>query len=175
MSGHNKWSQIKRKKEATDAKKSQVFSRLVKEISVQAKLAGGNTSSPGLATAIRKAREANMPADNIERAIKKGTDSKENMEHIIYEGYAPGGIGVVIEALTSNRNKASQEIRHVFTKYGGALGAQGSVTWGFEKSEQGWLPTMTVPADDETLEILSKIVDELEESEEVQEVFTNAE
>ncbi|PCI20458.1 YebC/PmpR family DNA-binding transcriptional regulator [Candidatus Wolfebacteria bacterium] len=175
MSGHNKWSKIKHKKAATDAVKSKIFSKLVRLITVEAKLSGGDTNSPGLRMAMDKARAANMPSDNIDRAIKKANESSENMENVTYEAYGPGGVGLIIEGLTSNRNKAAAEIRHILSKNNASLGAQGSVSWGFTKENMEWKPSTTIDLSDEDLEKLSKLVDALEDNDEVQEVFTNAE
>lgn len=174
MSGHNKWSKIKHKKAATDAKKSQMFSKLVRLIQMEAKKAGGDKEAPGLKTAIEKAHKENMPNDNIERAIKKATEMKESLENVVYEAYGPGGVGIIIEGLTDNRNRISSEIKHILSKNNSALGAQGSVTWGFNKTNEGWIPNTTMDLSDSDLEKLSKLVDELEENEDVQEVFTNA-
>lgn len=176
MAGHNKWSKIKRQKEKTDAQKSKIFGKMVRLITVEAKKAGGNLQSPGLKNAIEKAREANVPNDNIERAIKKSTESNTQMESIIYEAYGPGGCGLVIEALTENKNKASQEIKHILSRNGFSLAGIGSVTWAFQKTpNMEWIPTTTIPLSDEDGEKLSILVDELEENDEVQNVYTNAE
>lgn len=175
MSGHNKWCQIKRQKEKTDAKKSQIFSKMAKMISVEAKLAGSNRDAPGLKSAIEKARAANVPNDNIERAIKKASESGAGMETITYEAYGPGGVAMIIECLTNNRNKAAQEVKFILSKYGSGLGGIGSVTWAFEKNHSGWVPKTTMPLENTDLENLEKLVDELEANEEVQEVYTNAE
>lgn len=175
MSGHNKWSKIKRKKEVTDARKSQIFSKLVRFITVEAKKSGGDTSAPGLRLAIDKAREANMPNENIERAIKKATEPGAAMEAITYEAYGPGGAGLIIECLTDNRNKAAQEVKHILSKNGGALGAIGSVTWGFVRKDGAWTPSNTVPLADDDAVKLETLIDELEGNDEVQEVYTNAE
>ncbi|MEK7175456.1 MAG: YebC/PmpR family DNA-binding transcriptional regulator, partial [Patescibacteria group bacterium] len=115
MSGHSKWSTIKHKKELTDAKKSKIFSKLVRFISVEAKLAGGK-ESPGLRAAIEKAKKVNMPAENIERAIKKANESSANMENISYEAYGPGGVGIIIETLTDNKNRTAQDIKFILSK-----------------------------------------------------------
>jgi YebC/PmpR family DNA-binding regulatory protein len=176
MAGHNKWSKIKRQKEKTDGQKSKIFGKLVRMITAELKKAGGNTSSPGVKNAIQKAKEANVPNDNIERAIKKSTESGAEMETIIYESYGPGGCGLIIEALTENRNKAAQEIKHILSKHGFSLAGIGSVTWAFQKNnEMEWIPTTTIPLSDEDGEKLSLLVDELEENDEVQSVYTNAE
>ena len=174
MSGHNKWSKIKHKKAITDAKKSKIFSKIVRLITVEAKKSGGDKEAPGLRLAIEKAKQANMPSDNVDRAIKKASESPENMEHVTYEAYGPSGVGLVIEGLTDNRNKASAEIKHILSKNNASLGAQGSVTWGFTKEGSEWKPNTTIDLSDSDLEKLSKLVDELEENDEVQEVFTNA-
>ena len=174
MSGHNKWSQIKRTKGASDAKKSQIFGKLSRMISVQVKLAKGDLKSNAVISAIEKAKAADMPKDTIDRAISKATEAKD-LETILYEAYGPGGVGIIIEALTDNRNKAAQEIRHILSKNGFALGAIGSVMWGFQKEDGELKPTMTVPVSDEDMTLLEKLVNDLEASDEVQEVITNAE
>jgi len=173
MAGHNKWTQIKRQKGASDAKRAQLFGKLSRMISTQVK-ASGDKTSPLVRAAIEKARAADMPMDTIERAISKATEAK-NLETIMYEAYGPGGVGLLIEALTDSRNRAAQEIRHILSKNGFALGAIGSVIWGFEKKEGTLTPTMTVALSDKDAELLEKLVDDLEASEEVQEVITNAE
>ncbi len=178
MSGHNKWSQIKHKKDITDAKKSKIFSKLVRFISVEAKLSGGK-DSPGLRAAVEKAKKVNMPSENIERAIKKASEGGEQMESITYEAYGPGGVGIIIDTLTDSRNRTVQDIKHILTKNGFVLGAVGSVVWSFskEKTNEGliWKPNMFIPASDTDIELLDKIVDELEENDDVQDVYTNAE
>jgi YebC/PmpR family DNA-binding regulatory protein len=137
MSGHSKWSSIKHKKGATDAKRGKVFTRLIKEITVAARMGGGGdpASNPRLRTAIQAAKNENMPKDNIERAIKKGTGELEgvNYEESIYEGYGPGGAAVFIESLTDNKNRAVADIRYIFSKNGGNLGENGCVAWMFDK------------------------------------------
>ncbi len=177
MAGHNKWSKIKNKKAVTDAYKAKVFSKLVRAITVESKLAKGDTNSPGLRTAIDKARAENVPSDNIERAIKKGLGGDSGaMEKIIYEAYGPGGCALIIEAMTDNRNKAAQEIKHILSKNGFELAVPGSASWAFEKSsEKGWLPKVSAPISESDGEKLNSLIEELEENEEVQEVFTNAE
>ena len=136
MAGHSKWAQIKHKKAVVDAKRGKLFSKLAKEISVAAKLGGGDPSmNPRLRTAIEKAKEANMPQDNIKRAIQKGTGELPGMayEEAIYEGYGPGGVAMLIEVLTDNKNRTVSEIRHLLSKHGGSLGEAGCVSWIFEK------------------------------------------
>lgn len=174
MAGHNKWTQIKRQKGASDAKRSQLFGKLSRMISSQVKVASGDRNAAAVQAAIEKARAADMPLDTIERAISKATEQKD-LETIIYEAYGPGGTGMVIEVLTDSRNRAAQEVRHALSKNGFTLGAIGSVMWGFKKEEGALMPTMTLPLSDEDAELLSKLVDDLEALEDVQEVTTNAE
>ncbi len=136
MSGHSKWSTIKRKKGAVDAKRGKLFTKLIREIASAAGLGGGDpTGNPRLRLVIEKARAANMPKDNIERAIKKGTGAgdAEHYEQVTYEGYGPGGVAVLVDALTDNRKRTAGEVRHVFSKYGGNLGASGCVAYLFER------------------------------------------
>ena len=136
MSGHNKWSTIKHKKGAADAKRGKVFTKIIKEISVAAKLGGGDpAANPRLRTAIDKAKGENMPKDNIERAIKKGTGGMEgvNYEETTYEGYGPGGVAVLVEVMTDNRNRTVSDVRSTFTKCNGNMGETGCVSWIFDK------------------------------------------
>lgn len=175
MAGHNKWSKIKRQKGAEDAARSKLFGKLVRMITVEAKKAGGNLSSPGLQTAIKKAKDVNMPSDTIDRAIKKSNDNSAAMEPITYEAYGPGGCALVIEALTDNRNKAAQEVKFILSKHGFSLAGIGAATWAFQKTAEGWVPHTTVPISDEDGTVLQNLIEELEDNDEVQEVFTNAE
>ncbi len=137
MSGHSKWSSIKHKKGAADAKRGKLFSKLARAITVAARDGGGDTDgNPALATAVQKAREASMPKDKIQKAIDTGTGAGADsaaIERILYEGYGPAGVAVLVEALTDNRNRASAEIRFAFSSHGGSLGEPGSVAWIFEK------------------------------------------
>jgi YebC/PmpR family DNA-binding regulatory protein len=136
MSGHNKWSTIKHKKGAADAKRGKLFSKIIKEISIAARMGGGDPEgNPRLRTAVNAARAANMPKDNVEKAIKRGTGEIEgvNYEEIIYEGYGPGGVAVLVEVLTDNKNRTVAEVRHIFEKYNGNLGESGCVSWMFKK------------------------------------------
>ncbi|KKS45284.1 hypothetical protein A3I25_00360 [Candidatus Nomurabacteria bacterium RIFCSPLOWO2_02_FULL_42_17] len=175
MSGHNKWSKIKRKKEAGDAKKGQVFSKLVRLITMEAKKCGGDANAPALRAAVEKARAENMPADNIERAIKKGKEPGENLEKITYEAYGPGGVGLIIEVLTDNKNRAVQEIKHLLSENGGNLSGPGSVVWAFKKENDEWVPQSTVPIPEEDGQKLSELIKKLENIDDVQEVHANAE
>ncbi|HEX2059538.1 MAG TPA: YebC/PmpR family DNA-binding transcriptional regulator [Thermoanaerobaculia bacterium] len=136
MSGHSKWSTIKHKKGAADAKRGKIFTRILKEMTVAARLGGGDPAgNPRLRAAVAEAKANNMPKDNIERAIKRGTGELEGAtyEEITYEGYGPGGVAIIVEALTDNTNRTTPEIRHIFEKNGGNLGTPGSVRFQFEK------------------------------------------
>jgi len=177
MSGHNKWSKIKHKKAASDAKKSQEFSKLMKLVTSEAKKSGGNRESPSLKATIEKAKKANVPKENIERAIKKAEDQGSNLEAITYESYGPGGSAIIIEALTDNRNKAAAEIKHILSKHGYSLASPGSATWAFGKdiTENLWQATSKIKLSEGDDEKLSDLVSDLEDNDEVQEVFTNAE
>ena len=176
MSGHNKFSKIKHLKAKNDSQKSKQFSKFVRLITVEAKAAKGNLNSPGLAAAIEKARKENMPNDTIDRAVKKAiSDNSAAMESIIYESYGPGGVAILIETLTDNRNRAAQEVKHALSKNGFELASPGSASWAFQKANGSWTATMTMPLEDADIETLSKLVEELENLEDVQEIFTNAE
>ena len=163
MSGHSKWSSIKHKKAATDAKRGQLFTKLARAITVAAREGGGDPDANfTLAAAIEKARGYSMPKDNIQRAIDRGTGAGgagEQIDRAVYEGYGPGGVAVLVEALTDNRNRTSAELRHAFDKHGGSLGEPGSVAWQFEKKgvvlvsadrygEEDLLPAIDAGADD---------------------------
>jgi YebC/PmpR family DNA-binding regulatory protein len=179
MAGHSKWSQIKHKKVVTDAKKSKIFSKIVRMLSSEARIAKGDKNTPGLRAVIEKAKAVNMPGENIDRAIKKATEPGAIMESIIYESYGPGGVGIIIEALTENKNKAAAEIKHILLNHSCTLASIGSVTWAFERkiTDQGlvWEPTTTIPLSNEDSDILEALINELENNDEVQEVFTNVE
>jgi transcriptional/translational regulatory protein YebC/TACO1 len=175
MSGHNKFSKIKRLKAKNDAQKSAVFSKLSKMLQIEAKKAGGNLESSGVKAAIAKAKSFDMPNDKIENALKKATGADINMENITYEAYGPGGVAVVIEALTSNKNKAAQEIKHILSLNGTTLAGQGSALWAFKRNVEGWEPTVMTKVSEADSDILQKLIDDLENNDEVQEVYTNAE
>ena len=176
MAGHNKWSKIKRQKAGTDAAKAKIFGKLSRAITIAAKLGSG------LDQAIAKAREFNMPNDNIDRAVKKATEAgSSQLESITYEAYGPGGCALIIEALTANRNKAAQEIKFILSEHGTQLASQGSASWAFAQEKDpstglgvNWKPTMGVPLSPEDEQKLGALIDALEENDEVQEVFTNA-
>lgn len=175
MAGHNKWSKIKRKKEISDAKKSKIFSKLSQLISFESRKVSGNVNSPSLKAVIDQAKSFNMPSDNIDRAIKKGMGGDgSSLESVVYEAYGPGGVALIIEGLTGNKNKASGEIKHILGKHGGTLGAIGSVTWAFDKKGGVWEPKNTIPLSKSESDALENLVEELENNDEVQDVSTNA-
>jgi YebC/PmpR family DNA-binding regulatory protein len=152
MAGHSKWAQIKHKKAHTDAKRGKVFTKIVKEISVAARLGGGDPEgNPRLRSAIEKAKEVNMPSENIKRAIMKGTGELPGTtyEEITYEGYGPGGVAILIETLTDNKNRTVSEIRHILSKNGGNMGEAGCVSWIFEK--KGYILVEKTKVDEDTL------------------------
>ena len=152
MSGHSKWSSIKHKKAATDAKRGKIFTKLIKEITVAARMGGGDIeANPRLRTAVAAGRSENMPKENIERAIKKGTGELEgvNYEEITYEGYGPGGAAVLIESLTDNKNRTVADIRSIFGKNGGNLGENGCVAWMFD--QKGYIAVESKSVDEEAL------------------------
>src|SRR5579859_826302 len=138
MSGHSKWATIKHKKAATDAKRGKVFTRLIKEITIAARNGGDPDGNPRLRTAILAAKNVSMPADNIKKAIMRGTGELEGgqIDEVLFEGYGPGGAAVLVSVATDNRNRTVSEIRHIFSKNGGNLGEQGSVAWMFERKSQ---------------------------------------
>lgn len=152
MSGHSKWSTIKHKKAAKDAKRGKIFSKIIKEVTVAAKLGGGDiNANPRLRTAVNNAKQQSMPNDNIERAIKKGTGELEGVdyEEIQYEGYGPGGVAILVNVMTDNRNRTVSEIRRVFSKHGGNMGESGCVAWMFSK--RGQIAVEKSNADEERL------------------------
>lgn len=238
MSGHSKWATIKHAKGIADAKRGQMFTKFIKEISIAARMGGGDpAANPRLRTAILKAKAASMPKDNIERAIKKGTgeDSGKAYEELVYEGFGPGGVAILAEVLTDNKNRAAADVRNIFDKNGGNLGTSGSVSRmfsrkgtieydaekvsedevmevaleagaddivnedniitvttdpssfekvlealqgkGFESlsAEVGMVPEMNTPVDGEVAKKVQKLIDKLEENDDVQNVYTNVE
>ncbi len=176
MSGHSKWSQIKHQKSATDAAKSRIFARHARLIAFESKKAKGNLSDPSLSVAIARAKATNMPKDNIERAIAKGIAKDSGvLEHIIYEAYVPGGGAIIIDALTDNKNRTTQEIKHLLSLNRVELAGLGAASWAFTKTGGGYVPNeplIGIAGADE--ERLSVILETLDEHCDVQRVFTNA-
>jgi YebC/PmpR family DNA-binding regulatory protein len=174
MAGHSKWAQIKRQKSVTDAARSRVFSRYARLIALESKKAGGVLTSPSLAAAITRAKAANMPKENIERAIAKGM-SKESgeLEQIIYEVYGPGGTAMLINTLTDNRNRTTQELKHLLSLYEIEVSAPGAASWAFTKQGGAYTPNeplIEIGSDEERLQ---KILEALDAHDDVQEIFTN--
>lgn len=232
MSGHSKWSTIKHQKGAKDAKRAKLFTKLARPIMVAAREGGSDMEmNAALRTAVTAAKAANMPKDNIERAIKRGTGEMEGAElvEIRYEGYAPGGVAIMVDAITDNRNRTASAVKHLFTKYGGSLGGPGAVAWMFEQKgvirvegnedetlqltaieagaedvrvEEGgltiltppqdlesvkaaldiepdfagldWIASQTAEADEDTITKASKLIEALEDSDDVNDVYSNA-
>jgi len=175
MSGHNKWSKIKNKKGAEDAKKSKIFSRCSKLITSESKKCNGDVNSPGLATVIEMAKRENMPKDTIERAVKKGTEAGTlALDPVVYETYGPGGTAIIIEGLTDNKNRTAAEIRHTLSKSGLELASPGAASWAFTKEGRDWVAHTTVELNEKDGEKLGNLIDALEESDDVQGVYTNA-
>src|SRR5450631_3987644 len=201
MSGHSKWHSIKHKKAIVDARRGQHFTKLARAVTVAARDGGGDPDgNPALALAIQKARDASMPKDNIERAIAKGTGSgvdADQIETVLYEGYGPGGVALLIEALTDNRNRTGADVRHAFSKHGGSLGEPGSVAYLFDKkgtividaarysedelmaavemesAEMAYRPSSLVPIDEAHAGKLMRLIETLEENDDVEAVHAN--
>jgi len=175
MSGHNKWSQIKNKKGVTDAKRSKLFTMLVRQITIEARNAGGNREFPSLKAAIQRAKVENMPADNIERAVQKGFGAgADSYEEVIYEAYGPAGVAMIIVGITDNKNRTTPEIKHILSNHNGNLGAQGSVMWAFEKKDGKWEAKNLMELSGDDQEKVLSLIEELENHDDVKEVFHNA-
>ena len=190
MSGHSKWATTKHKKAAIDAKRGKLFAKLIKNIEIAARMGGGDPDgNPSLYDAIYKAKKASMPADNIKRAVKRGSGEEAggaNYEDIVYEGYAPAGVGLIIECLTDNRNRAAAEVRSTLTKGNGSLATSGSVSFNFERKGQIEVPSEGVDFDDmvmrpknevslslEDAQKVSKLIDNLDDLDDVQNIYAN--
>jgi YebC/PmpR family DNA-binding regulatory protein len=175
MSGHNKWSKIKHKKAASDAQKSKVFSKHAALIAVEAKKAKGDVNSPGLAAAIERAKKDSMPKENIDRAVAKGKNAEgDALAEVLYETFGPGGTAILITAVTDNSNRTTPEMRHLLKEAGYALGATGSASWAFTKTEAGYVPQNRMDLSDEDGEKLATLIETLSEHDDVQDIFTTA-
>ncbi len=177
MSGHSKWSQIKRQKAVTDSARSRIFSRLARLITVEAKKSGGNLSDPALSAAIARAKVANMPKDNIERAVAKGSSKDAGeLEKVVYEAYGPSGVAIIVEALTDNKNRTTQELKHLLSKNGVDLAPPGAASWAFSKNPAGEFspnePLNDIAGEDE--EKLLALLTLLDDHDDTQAVYTNA-
>jgi YebC/PmpR family DNA-binding regulatory protein len=178
MSGHSKWSTIKRKKGAADAKRSNMFAKLLRAVEVAAREGGGSVDgNMTLASAVEKAKDASVPNENIERAIKRGTGELEGgarYEEVAYEGYGPGGVAMFVECLTDNRNRTAQEVRHAFTRNGGNLGETGSTAWMFQRRGVVQIEKTAAPDEDKLLEIaLEAGAEDLADAESTWEIRTD--
>ncbi len=176
MSGHSKWATIKHKKALVDAKKGKVFSKLAHLLTVESRLAKGDENSPSLKTIIEKAKAANMPKENIERAIAKGAGvGGTSSEQITYEMYGPGGVALLIETFTDNRNRTVAELKHLVSKLGYQLAEPGAASWAFTKEGMEWNATTTIPLSEEDRKKLSILLTALEEHDDVEYVYSNLE
>lgn len=174
MSGHNKFSKIKHKKANTDAKKSKLFSRYSKLITIESKKCNGDVNSASLAKAIELAKKENVTKDVIDKAVTKGTDSTAaDLEAVMYEAYGPGGSALVVTALTDNKNRAAAEVRHIFSKAGFELASPGSALWAFSKTDDGYVAQTPLELSDNDMQKMVNLYDALEENEDVQNVYTN--
>lgn len=173
MSGHNKWSKIKHKKATTDAQKSKLFGKAAKVITVESKRCGGDKDDPGLKTAIENAKSVNMPSQNIERAIQRGTDTNAAViESITYEAYGPGGCAILIDTLTDNRNRTAQEIRHILAEHNTTISAPGSASWAFTRKNGEVTANQTIPLSEEDTKKLETLVSDLLDQDDTKEVNT---
>ncbi len=173
MSGHSKWANIKRKKEVVDAKKGKIFSKIVREITVAARAGGGDiNANPTLRAAVEKARASNLPKDKIDRAIAKGAGNLPGVtfSEVTYEGYGPGGVAIMVECMTDNKNRTVSEVRSTFNKSGGSLADAGSVAYAFS----GRLPAFKIPLNDTDLEKLYELLELLRELDDTVDVYHNA-
>lgn len=174
MSGHNKFSKIKHKKASSDAKKSKVFSRYSKLITLESKKCNGDANSASLARAIELAKKENVPKDVIEKAIKKGTDATAaSLEGVMYEAYGPGGSAIIITALTDNKNRTAAEIRHSFSKAGYELATPGAASWAFNKTGEGYVAQTPMELSEDDMEKMVNLYDALDEHDDVQNIYTN--
>lgn len=174
MSGHNKWSKIKRKKGVLDSKRSKVFSKHARLIASEVKRANGDTSSAIVLAAVERAKADSMPNENIERALQKGSTDGVVMDEVVFEAFGPGGSALIIVAQTDNNNRTSQEIKHLFSKEGYVLGSPGSASWAFLKANGQYTPTAPLTLSDEDGEKLANLIEILEDHDDVQDVFTSA-
>lgn len=178
MSGHSRWSTIKHKKGAADAKRGKVFTRLIKEMTVAARLGGGDPNgNPRLRAAVSEAKANNMPKDTIERAIKRGTGEMEGVtyEEVTYEGYGPGGVAIIVEAVTDNSHRTTPEVRHIFEKHGGNLGTPGSVKFQFDRKGYFAIEKKAVDEDKLMEIVLEAGADDLQTNPDAHEVYTTPE
>jgi len=178
MAGHSKWANIKHRKARSDAKRGKVFTRIAKELTIAARDGGGDPDANSrLRLVVQQARAANMPNDNIDRAIRRGTGELEgvNYEEIMLEGYGPGGIGILIECVTDNRNRSVSEVRHILTRHGGSMADAGSVAWNFERKSVISIARNDMSEDDVLLAVIDAGAEDVKEEEDTFEVFASPE
>lgn len=176
MAGHNKWSKVKHKKAAADARKSAVFSKYARLIALESRRARGDIQSPSLKRVIEKAKKENMPQENITRAIQKGAGGAEqDLFEVIYEVYGPGGAAMILEGITDNKNRTGAEIKHLLATYGCELAAPGSALWAFKKDGDARIATSTISLHESDRERMDALIEELRNHDDIQEVYTNAE
>lgn len=175
MAGHNKWSKIKHKKAATDAVRGKVFSKHSALITMEVKKSGGVTDAANVIAAIDRAKRDSMPKDNIERAISKGQGAgADALQEVMFEGYGPGGVPLLIAAVTDNNNRTAPEVKHIFSKAGLELGVPGSAGWAFTKTDEGYIPNTPIELDDEIGEKLADFIEKIEDQDDVTDVWTGA-
>jgi YebC/PmpR family DNA-binding regulatory protein len=175
MAGHSKWAKLKHTKGKTDTQKAKLFSKLVRFITIEVKKTKGDTTAPGVRAAVEKARAANMPSDNIERALSKASGEGAELEQVIYEAYGPGGCALIVEGYTDSRNRTSQELKRLFSLNGGSLANPGAALWAFSKTAEGTLEALSpIELSDEDSQKLATLVEALEEHDDVNEIYTNA-
>ncbi len=176
MSGHNKWAQIKRQKGANDSSKAVLWGKIGKRIAVESKKSNGDVNAANLRTIIETAKKANMPKDTIERAVQKGISADaQSLDAITYETYGPGGAAIIIETLTDSRNRTAQEIKHLLSELGLSLASPGSALWAFEKTGAEYVAKTTVPLSAEDDAKLMELMEKIDEHDDVEAVYTNAE
>lgn len=174
MSGHNKWSKIKHKKAAADAEKSKVFSRHAQTIAAEVRTAGGDTAAANVQAAVERAKKDSMPKENIDRALARGSGAGADYQEIIFEGFGPGGVGILIITETDNNNRTAPEIKHIFTKHGCSLGVPGSAAWAFVKTADGYESVAPLQPSAAEGEKLGLLIDALLQHDDVQAVYTTA-
>lgn len=174
MAGHNKWKQIKHKKAVTDGKKSKSFSLLSKMITVEAKRVGGNTNDPNLRSLLERARAINMPNDNINRAIERAISNANTVEEVLYEGYGPGGLALILEGVTDSKNRTTQEIKFLLKDHRGSLSTANSVLWAFTKGSDGYQPVSKISLSEADKLTTLALIEALAEHDDIKTIYTNA-
>ena len=175
MSGHNKWSKIKHKKAATDAGRSRIFARHARAIAMESKLANGDITHPGLLAAIERSKKDSFPKENIERAISRGREvSDVNLQSVLFEAYGPGGVAMIMTAITDNNNRTNQLVKHALTSQGYQLGSPGSALWAFTKNPSGYVPQNPIKLSTSDLDALESLIASLEDIDDIQDIYTTA-